>query len=108
MIKSGADICNEITSYEAIHEPSLNTKEYSDLVGEGYYLFSDVDLRIKFYKEHQYQKTTLPLWLVRLWNKTEQPIRNELSLRESYSDFIFVFCFGDMTENFQEKIGGFL
>lgn len=33
MVRSGADICNEITCYEAMHEPSLNTKEYGDLVG---------------------------------------------------------------------------
>jgi hypothetical protein len=32
-IKTGADIANEITSYEAMHEPSLNAKEYIDLVG---------------------------------------------------------------------------
>jgi hypothetical protein len=36
VIKTGADIANEITSYEALHEPSLNTKEYIDLVGAGW------------------------------------------------------------------------
>lgn len=33
-IRTGADIANEITSYEAMHEPSLNTDEYKDLVGK--------------------------------------------------------------------------
>lgn len=32
-IKTGAEITNGITAYEASHEPSLNTKEYCDLVG---------------------------------------------------------------------------
>ena len=35
-IKTGADIANEITSYEAMHESSLDTKEYKDLVGTGW------------------------------------------------------------------------
>ena len=90
MIKSGADICNEITSYEAIHEPSLNTKEYSDLVGEGYYLSCDVDLRIKKIKE-----LFSPI--------NEYGGRGPFFTREQALKFI-VFCFGDMTENFQEKI----
>jgi hypothetical protein len=101
MIKSGADICNEITSYEAIHEPSLNTKEYSDLVGEGYYLFSDVDLRIKFYTQYAGN----PGQLLKDYVGLEDVY---LKKHQMYSDWLFVFCFGDMTENFQEKIGGFL
>lgn len=36
LIKTGADIANDITSYEAMHEPSLNTKEYGELVGAGW------------------------------------------------------------------------
>jgi hypothetical protein len=35
-IRTGADIANEITSYEAMHEPSLNTEEYKNLVGTGW------------------------------------------------------------------------
>lgn len=34
VIKSGGEIANEITCYEALHAPSLNTKEYVDLVGK--------------------------------------------------------------------------
>jgi len=90
MIKSGADICNEITSYEALHEPSLNTKEYTDLVGEGYYLSSDVDLRIKKIKE-----LFSPI--------NEYGGRGPFFTREQALKFI-VFCFGDMNEDFKTKI----
>lgn len=40
LIKTGADIANEITCYEAVHEPSLDTKEYHNLVAERYIILS--------------------------------------------------------------------
>ena len=36
IVKTGAEISNKITCYEALHAPSLNTKEYVDLVGSGW------------------------------------------------------------------------
>jgi hypothetical protein len=45
-IKTGADIANEITSYEILHEPSLDSKEYKDLVGE-------VWVSLSWLKEHK-------------------------------------------------------
>ena len=105
MIKSGADICNEITSYEAIHEPSLNTKEYTDLVGEGYYLSSDVDKRIEIYDDY---KENFELFHQE-FPEIEMP--DDITKHYLNMDFLFywirwlfVFCFGDMTEDFKVKI----
>jgi hypothetical protein len=88
-------------------------KEYYEKMGEAFekhpvgipkhlpaYLKSDVDARIKFYKENhpEYPYPSIgdiPDWLWVLWDKSKF---------NRYPDFLFVFCFGDMNEDFREKI----
>jgi hypothetical protein len=65
-----------------------------------FYSVSDVDARIKFYKENhpEYPYPSIgdiPDWLWVLWDKSKF---------NRYPDFLFVFCFGDMNEDFREKI----
>ena len=79
----GGCVSNSSSSYGFDNSPS--------------YKKSDIDLRIKFYKQYAGN----PGQLLKDYVGLEDVY---LKKHQMYSDWLFVFCFGDMTEDFKTKI----
>ena len=74
-----------------------------DYKKEDVYLSSDVDARIKFYNENicyslgfDEDNDDSPVeWLLKLFHESKQLM---------FNPWLFVFCFGDMNEDFERKV----
>jgi hypothetical protein len=98
----------EIKAFDATH--LMTVTEYNEVGGSetsttvasyGFdtsprYRKDDVDARIKFYKQY-FLFSELPetSWVYSVWNGQET---------YAYPYWLFVFCFGDMNENFMKKV----
>ncbi len=94
---------SEKSKEELIEESITLVCEGSRNVSDLFYLSSDVDARIKFYQEHKDDiGKDKKDWFQKLW--IEYLKENKENIFVAWKDWLFLFCFGDMNEDFREKI----
>lgn len=76
---------------------------------EKWYLASDIDKRVEFYKKYKKEKELLMseetrVFLVWIHLHNEGDFKTQQELDDSYEEWLFNFCFSNLDKDFEEMI----